>query len=129
MLHQWDQRARADARQTGNIRVRDSLAPLSEIRGRDRDRLPRPVRQRHNHVHGTACLALRLHRKPVPKKEMMGIGDRDASHGPLKNRAALPCSANQPTLTPFLDRLVHNADRIDLKGESMLRTRKPGRKI
>jgi DNA replication protein DnaC len=27
-----------------------------------------------------------------------------------------------------LDRLVHNAHRIDLNGESMRRTRKPGRK-
>jgi len=28
-----------------------------------------------------------------------------------------------------LDRLVHNAHRIDLNGESMRRTRKPGRKV
>jgi DNA replication protein DnaC len=27
-----------------------------------------------------------------------------------------------------LDRLVHNAHRIDLAGESLRRTRKPGRK-
>ncbi|MDX6460484.1 MAG: hypothetical protein QOE55_4181, partial [Acidobacteriaceae bacterium] len=27
-----------------------------------------------------------------------------------------------------LDRLVHNAHRIDLNGESLRRTRKPGRK-
>ena len=99
MLHQWDQRARADARQTGNIRAWHSWR-LSEIGRRDPDRPPPPVRQRYNHVRGAACRPLRHHRKPVSKKEMMGVGDREMRHDPAKNCGTLPCSATRPMPTP-----------------------------
>jgi hypothetical protein len=103
MLHQWDQRARADARQTGNIRAWHRWR-LSEIGRRDPDRPPPPVRQRYNHVRGAACRPLRHHRKPVSKKEMMGVGDREMRHDPAKNCSTLPCSAIP--LTPMPSSIV-----------------------
>ena len=99
MLHQWDQRARADARQTGKVRAWHRWR-LSEIGRRDPDRPPPPVRQRYNHVRGAACRSLRHHRKPVSKKEMMGVGDREMRHDPAKNCGTLPCSATRPMPTP-----------------------------
>ena len=99
MLHQWDQRARADARQTGNVRAWHRWR-LNEIGRRDSDRPPPPVRQRYNHVRGAACRPLRHHRKPVSKKEMMGVGDREMRHDPAKNCGTLPCSATPPSATP-----------------------------
>lgn len=85
MLHQWDQRTCTDARQIGGVRA-GSDRRLAKIRRRDPNR-PRPsVRQRDNDVGGTAPRPLLQHLKPVPKQEMMRVGDRDVRHDPLKNR-------------------------------------------
>ncbi len=97
MLHQWDQRARADARQVGNA---GAVRRLSEIRRRDPNR-PRPsVRQRDNDVGGTAPRPLLQHLKAMPKKEMMRVGNRDVRDDPVKNRGTLPCSVIPPMPTP-----------------------------
>src|SRR5438874_7963815 len=99
MLHQWDQRTCTDARQIGGVRA-GSDRRLAKIRRRDPNR-PRPsVRQRDNDVGGTASRPLLQHLKPVPKQEMMRVGDRDVRHDPLKNRGTLSCSATQPSATP-----------------------------
>ncbi|MGY4501314.1 hypothetical protein ACVWYH_005245 [Bradyrhizobium sp. GM24.11] len=99
MLHQWDQRTCTDARQIGGVRAGSDR--LGKIRRRDPNR-PRPaVRQRDNDVGGTAPRSLLQHLKPVPKKKMMRVSDRDARHDPLKNRGTLTCSATPPTPTPF----------------------------
>ncbi|MGY4447814.1 hypothetical protein ACVWZR_002474 [Bradyrhizobium sp. i1.3.1] len=99
MLHQWDQRTCTDARQIGGIRTGSDWR-LGKIRRRDPNR-PRPsVRQRDNDVGGTAPRPLLQHLKPVPKKRMMRVGDRDVRHDPLKNRGTLSCSATRPSPTP-----------------------------
>ena len=55
--------------------------------------LRRPSGNATTHVRGAACRSLRHHRKPVSKKEMMGVGDREMRHDPAKNCVTLPCSA------------------------------------
>src|SRR3954447_2896118 len=95
MLHQWDQRTCADARQIGGVRA--GSYRLGKIRRRDPNR-PRPaVRQRDNDVGGTAPRPLLQHLNPVPKKKMMRVSDRDVRHDPLDNRGTLTCS-----VTPHL---------------------------
>jgi len=98
MLHQWDQRTCADARQIGGVRARSYR--LGKIRRRDANR-PRPaVRQRDNDIGGTAPRPLLQHLKPVPEQKMMRVSDRDVRHDPLENRGTLTCSVTQPSATP-----------------------------
>ncbi len=100
MLHQWDQRTHTDARQIGGVRAGSDWR-LGKIRRRDPN-CPRPaVRQRDNDVGGTAPRPLLQHLKPVPKKKMMRVGDRDVRHHPFQNRGTLSCSVTPPTPTPF----------------------------
>ncbi|MBB4428322.1 hypothetical protein GGD66_006909 [Bradyrhizobium sp. CIR48] len=100
MLHQWDQRTCTDARQIGGVRA-GSDRRLGKIRRRDPNR-PRPaVRQRDNDVGGTAPRPLLQHLKPVPKKKMMRVGNRDVRHDPFKNRGTLTCSPTPRSAMPY----------------------------
>ena len=92
MLHQWDQRTCTDAPQIGGIRTEGDWR-IAKIRRCDPNRPVPSVRQRDNDVGGTASRPLLQHLKPVPKKEMMRVGDRDVRQDPLKNRGTLSCSA------------------------------------
>lgn len=95
MLHQWDQRTGTDARQIGGVGT-GSDRRLAKIRRRDPNRPPPSVRKRDNDVVGTAPRPLLQHLKPLPKKKMIRVGDRDVRHDPLKNRGTLSCSAIPP---------------------------------
>jgi hypothetical protein len=99
MLHQWDQRTCTDARQIGGIRTEGDWR-VAKIRRCDPNRPAPSVRQRDNHVGGTASRPLLQHLKPMPKKEMMRVSDRDVRHDPLKNRGTPSCSVTPPTPTP-----------------------------
>jgi hypothetical protein len=93
MLHQWDERARADARQVGNA---GAVWRLSEICRRDPNPPPPSIRQRDNDVGGTAPRSFLQDGKPPPKEKMMRVGNRDVRHDPVKNRGTLPCSVTPP---------------------------------
>ncbi len=96
MLHQWDQRPYTDARQIGRVRA-ESDRRLGKVRRRDPNRPLPSVRQRDNDVGGTASRPLLQHLKPVPKKKMMRVSDRDVRHDPFKNRGTLSCSVIPPS--------------------------------
>lgn len=98
MLHQWDQRTCTDARQIGGVRVGSDR--LGKVRRGDPNPPPPSVRQRDNDVGGTAPRPLLQHLKPLPKKEMMRVSDRDVRHDPFKNRGTLSCSVIPPTPMP-----------------------------
>lgn len=98
MLHQWDQRTCADARQIGRVRARSYC--LGKIRRRDANRPRSAVRQRDNDIGGTAPRPLLQHLTPVPEQKMMRVSDRDVRHDPPENRGTLTCSVTQPSATP-----------------------------
>lgn len=100
MLHQWDQRTCTDTRQIGRVRPGNDRR-LRKIRRGDPNPPPPSVRQCDNDVGGTASRPLLQHLKPLPKQEMMRVGDRDVRHDPFKNRGTLSCSVTPPTPTPF----------------------------
>ena len=99
MLHQWDQRACADARQIGWVRA-GRVRRSGYIRRCDPNCPRPPIGQRDNDISRTSPRSLLQHLKPVSKKEMMRVGDRDVRHDPIQNRGILPCSAIQPLPTP-----------------------------
>ena len=97
MLHQWDERARADTRQIGNA---GAVWRLSEICRRDPNPPPPSIRQRDNDVGGTAPRSSLQDGKPLSKQKMMRVGNRDVRHDPVKNRGTFPCSVIPPMPTP-----------------------------
>ena len=55
----------------------------------------------------------------MTKQEMARVRDRDVRHYPIKNGGALRYSAIPTLADAILDRVVHNAYRIELAGESL----------
>ena len=54
---------------------------------------------------------------------MARVRDRDVRYYPIKNSGALRYSATPTLADAILDRVIHNAYRIDLAGESLRKRR------
>jgi len=106
---QGDQCADADPRQIGT----DRLGWDYKVRCRLPHRTPSSVGQLDRDVTGTAPGTLAKNHKSLTKKGMPRVGDRDVRHYPINNWG-IPTIADA-----ILDRLVHNAHRLTLKGDSM----------
>ena len=55
----------------------------------------------------------------------MGINNRNMSDSPIKIRGIMRYSGIPPIADAILDRLVHNAYRIELTGESLRKMKNP----